>query len=124
MQLAMHIAIIQSSVSWADNDYWMLWNKSDAVIDSGQKEKPERRVQGLWNLRGLIWHPAWLTVKGQELWLPILQKCLSALFLPSEIPSLMKPLLLFWMRMSSGTHGMMVGRRPLTVLESWRASQM
>lgn len=42
----------------------------------------------------------------------------------SEIPGLMKPLLLFGMRISSKAHGMMAGRRPLAVLESWRASQM
>ncbi len=82
----------------------------------GQEEKPERRVQELWSIRELIWHPARLTVK--ELWLPILQKYLKVFSFPSEITGLMKPLLLFGMRISSEAHGMMAGRRPLAVLES------
>lgn len=73
----MHSAIIQSSVSWADNDYWMSWNKQNEEIEWGQEEKPVRRVQELWSIRGLIWHPARLTVKGREFWLPILQKYLK-----------------------------------------------
>ncbi len=68
---------IQSSVSWAENDYWMSWNKQNEEIDWGQEEKPERKVQELWSIRERIWHPARLTVKGWEHWLPILHKYLK-----------------------------------------------
>ncbi len=118
----------QSSVSWADDNCLMSWSKWNEVIDWGQEEKPEFRSRRAWeswsaNMPGVL-------LKGQELWVgyQLMQEWLKRFSLAAKVPDLTKPLLslllLSGMSMWTEIHGLMAGRRPLNVLESWRASQM
>ncbi|KAL1280629.1 hypothetical protein QQF64_015229 [Cirrhinus molitorella] len=76
---------LRSSVSWADNNYWMSWNKWDEVIDWCQEEKPapERRVQEQKSFRLKIRCHAGRTTN--ELWVP---KMIESLSLAGKIPGL------------------------------------